>query len=164
MNIKRGFTLIELLVVVLIIGILAGIALPVYTDAVEKSRASEAMIVLRAVRDAEKLYRLTHGTYADTFAKLDYAFFDKQGVTVSGGGMTSKHFVYALHDMTGSTPHAQALRSSESNWYIVSYMEAAVINCVTAVSNQKGNNFCKKFSSRVSTCPESGYNCYSIPD
>ncbi len=164
MNIKRGFTLIELLVTVLIIGILAGIAVPVYTDAVEKSRVSEAMIVLRAVRDAEKLYRLTNGVYTSSFEQLDYTFFDKQGVTVNGGGMSSKNFIYALHNMNNSTAHAQELRSTGSNWYIVSYLEAAVMNCVASVSDQKGNAFCKKFSSKVSNCPESGYNCYAIPD
>lgn len=61
---KKGFTLIELLVVVLIIGILSSIALPQYTKAVEKSRASEAMAFMGDWVTAQTIYKMANGGYA----------------------------------------------------------------------------------------------------
>lgn len=96
---KKGFTLIELLVVVLIIGILASIALPQYTAAVEKTRASEALVTLKHMLDSRTIEHL------QTNGDGDEALPWKDLVEVTGGRWyeggdfyCTKHFVYALMD------------------------------------------------------------------
>ncbi len=67
---KAGFTLIELLVVVLIIGILAAVALPMYQKTVEKTRWAEAFSMIHAIKNAEALWILENGIPTETISFL----------------------------------------------------------------------------------------------
>ena len=68
---NQGFTLIELLVVVLIIGILSAVALPQYQTAVERSRATEALTQMSAVRSSAERFHSQREAWPTSFNALD---------------------------------------------------------------------------------------------
>ena len=72
-EVNNGFTLIEMLVVVLIIGILAMVALPMYKHAILKGRFSTVMPMAKAVADAQEVYYLGNNQYALGKEDLDIA-------------------------------------------------------------------------------------------
>ena len=67
---KKGFTLIELLVVVLIIGILASVALPQYTLAVQKSKFANLRSIAQPFLKAMDSYYLANGSWPDDLDEL----------------------------------------------------------------------------------------------
>ena len=54
---KKGFTLIELMIVIAIIGILAAVAIPMYSDYTKKSRTSEVQQNLSEMVKMQLVYR-----------------------------------------------------------------------------------------------------------
>jgi prepilin-type N-terminal cleavage/methylation domain-containing protein len=68
---ERGFTLIELMVVVTIIGILASIALPVYSNYLRDARLNEAKPFLLDIAARQRLYKFKNGVYCCSGGTFD---------------------------------------------------------------------------------------------
>lgn len=67
---SKGFTLIELMITVAIIGIIAAIAYPSYTQYVVKANRGEAQAYLMDLAQRQQQFLMDSRTYASTIAAL----------------------------------------------------------------------------------------------
>jgi type II secretion system protein G len=70
---KRAFTLIEILIVVVILGILAAIVIPQFTDASEDAMLSSVKSQLQTLRSQVELYRVKNGGVASDLVAQQWA-------------------------------------------------------------------------------------------
>jgi type IV pilus assembly protein PilE len=110
MKANRGITLIELLVVIVIVGILAAIAIPVYTNYMQRARRADAKTALEQLRAAEEMYRAERGSYSTDLAQL----VNSWGVPnqVGGGPPAAWDYVIQLNSATATTYLGQAVANS----------------------------------------------------
>ncbi len=68
---KKGFTLVEILIVVVILGILAAIVIPQFTNASESAKSSSLYTQLQTLRSQLELYQVQHNGVYPTLAQLN---------------------------------------------------------------------------------------------
>ncbi len=73
---QQGFTLIELMITVVIIGILAAVALPSYTQYIVRSNRAAAQAAMMDIANLEQQYLLANRSYGD------YAAIQATGYTL----------------------------------------------------------------------------------
>lgn len=89
---QKGFTLIELMIVVAIIGILAAIALPQYSDYTQRAQVSEGFTITEGMKTAIAEFAQSNGAYpaaADITAGVGAPVTGKysSGATTAGTGV-----------------------------------------------------------------------------
>src|SRR5881397_4209320 len=67
---RKGFTLIEILIVVIILGILAAIVIPQFTNASKEAKQSALVTMVQSLRSQIALFKLQHNDYLPGSATL----------------------------------------------------------------------------------------------
>lgn len=155
-NARRGFTLIELLVVVLIIGILAAVAVPQYQKVVEKVYSSEAIAQLRALAQAQHIYKLANGEYTKEWNELDIDLDGVRSPSTVNSEKYQSNWYFSLTNVQDEYPTIWARRVGKDfqkgAWYIVYDLLTDKLYCETYENDEESTRICKTFGT-VGDCP-----------
>ncbi len=112
-NHRSSFTLIELMIVVVIIGILAAIAIPLYFSAVKKAKLSEAKIVLKRIWACNDIYYFDNGCYFGPAYDIGTDGCSEIGFSKLTG---SPRFVYSIIVESPPTYVAESLNEGDEGF------------------------------------------------
>jgi len=100
---KKGFSIIEIIIVLSIISTIAAVAIPMYMNYLGNARAAEVPTNLKAIVEAQLVYRENplNGDFTDDIADLD---FQTNKGTVAAGFADGEFFKYSVSATEDCTP------------------------------------------------------------
>ncbi len=97
---RRGFTLVELMITVVIVGILASVAIPLYQANVKRAKAAEADAILGTIRTALRVYYAENGSYPTA---TDEYPWDVSGLEIDSSDVIGKYFPATSFKLTSTS-------------------------------------------------------------
>ena len=97
---RQGFTLVELMITVVIVGVLAAVAVPIYQANVSRAKASEADACLGSVRTALRVYYAENAAYP---VQASAKRVDSLGIDITAADLNGKYFAIGDYTYTGTT-------------------------------------------------------------
>ncbi len=131
---QSGFTLIELIIAIAIIGLLASIAYPAYTESVNRAKRAQAQTAIVSLAQAMERYFTANNTYVG--AAIGTVF--PASVPATGTAVYTLSFVDpGTAGLTAATPVCTALAPTATNYGV----------CATRVSGgAMANDTCGNFA------------------
>lgn len=95
---NEGFSLVELMIVIVIIGVLAAVAVPIYSSNVQKAKMAEADAALGSIRTQLRVYFAENGTYpANAVSGTADAVANVTGIQIDAAELDGKNFAAASY-------------------------------------------------------------------
>src|SRR3954469_8579981 len=121
---SRGFALVEILIVVIILGILAAIVIPQFTNASSDARPSSVQSTLQTMRGQIELFKIQHGDLPPAATALNTVMTGKTGAadtTQAPGGSLGPYLqAFPINPINGFATVVNAAGTAAGWVYTVS--------------------------------------------
>lgn len=152
MDYKRqaGFSLLEVMVVVIVIGVLAGLAIPNYVIQMKRVKNQEATTILTTLYEQQKDYKRRKGSYIDgviTAASV-WKALDVSIPTMKNFKNLTLHGNLTASCTSGPIPKL-ATMTDQKDEYRLMVLDTGRIVCQDAATSACGSSICIKMGFRA---------------